>query len=264
MSKTIGIFDSGLGGLTAAAEFEKVFPGKQYIYFGDTARVPYGTKSAETIKRYATQDCNFLLSKSASLIIAACGTVSANAMDALRESFSVPIIGVVEPAALKAVEIAVNGKGKVIVLGTSATVASGAYEKAIKKADKNVRVVSVACPMFVPLVENGYTSGAAAEYFAEEYLGKVADFGADAVILGCTHYPHMSEVIEKSLSGSVLVNSGREAVDAAARIISNEDTIDGVPDFYVSDAPESFDNFAQTFLKRQVKNKAKCIDIERF
>ncbi len=221
MSKTIGIFDSGLGGLTAAAEFEKVFPGKQYIYFGDTARVPYGTKSAETIKRYATQDCNFLLSKSASLIIAACGTVSANAMDALRESFSVPIIGVVEPAALKAVEIAVNGKGKVIVLGTSATVASGAYEKAIKKADKNVRVVSVACPMFVPLVENGYTSGAAAEYFAEEYLGKVADFGADAVILGCTHYPLLKKQIFNHLKPLEILDGVDNTIFQMAKTLKN-------------------------------------------
>ncbi len=264
MSKTVGIFDSGLGGLTAAAEFEKVFPSKKYIYFGDTARVPYGTKSAETIRRYATQDCNFLISKSSSVIIAACGTVSANAIEALRQNFSVPVIGVVEPAADKAVEIASGGNGKVVVLGTSATVASGAYEKAIKRADKDISVVSVACPMFVPLVENGYTKGQAARLFAEEYLHGLVDFGADAVVLGCTHYPHMSEVIADILKNSVLINSGREAVDAAAKLIGAYNVAEGEPEFYVSDAPESFARFAGTFLGRNVEQNAKCIDIERF
>lgn len=264
MDKTVGIFDSGLGGLTAAAEFEKVFPTKRYIYFGDTARVPYGTKSADTIIRYATQDCNFLISKSASLIIAACGTVSANAIEALRQRFSVPVIGVVEPAAEKAVKIASSGNGKVIVLGTAATVASGAYEKSIKSFDKNISVVSVACPMFVPLVENGYTSGPAARIFAEEYLGKYADFEADAVILGCTHYPHMASVIGDVLKSGALINSGKEAADAATRIIKIFDAADGEPEFYVSDAPESFSHLACTFLQREVHQNAKCIDIERF
>ena len=264
MSEIVGIFDSGLGGLTAACEFEKTFPDKKYIYFGDTARVPYGTKSADTIKHYAVQDCNFLISKSASLIIAACGTVSANAIEDLRQAFSVPVIGVVEPAAEKAVQIASNGKGRVVVLGTSATVASGSYEKAIKKADKNIEVLSIACPMFVPLVENGYTDGTAVKFFAEEYLSAAVSFNADAVILGCTHYPHLASVIGDILKGSKLINSGKEAADAAARLIDKEQAADGKPRFYVSDAPESFVRFAETFLKRKVCDSAECIDIERY
>lgn len=264
MGTTVGIFDSGLGGLTAACEFERLFPDKRYIYFGDTARVPYGTKSADTIKRYAFQDTGFLLSHGASLIIVACGTVSANAIDALRQRFSVPIIGVVQPAAESAAAIASAGNGRVIVLGTAATVKSGAYEQAIAAVDKSITVRSVACPMFVPLVENGYTEGAAAELFANEYLGALADFGADAVILGCTHYPHLSAVIGKALPGSTLVNSGREAALAAARLISPAQAEDGRPEFYVSDAPESFGALAATFLKRNAAEGVRCINIEDY
>lgn len=262
MKKTVGIFDSGLGGLTAAYEFEKLFVGKRYIYFGDTARVPYGSKSAETIRRYALQDTSFLLSRGASVIIAACGTVSANAMEALRQAYSVPVIGVVEPAAEKAAAIAAAKGGKVLVLGTEATVKSGSYERAIAAIDKGVTVRSVACPMFVPLVENGYTSGAAAELFVKEYLSPYKDYGADAVILGCTHYPHLSRVIGDFLSESTLVNTGREAAEAAARLLTADQAADGGASFYVSDAPESFARLATLFLKRTVTEAVQQIDIE--
>ncbi len=264
MATTVGIFDSGLGGLTAAAEFEKLFDNKKYIYFGDTARVPYGTKSADTICRYAAQDTRFLLDKGASLIIVACGTVSANAIDHLKRIFDVPIIGVVEPAAKKAAEIAAGGKGRVTVLGTSATVKSGAYERAIKKLDASIEVRSVACPMFVPLVENGYTSGEAAELFVKEYLQPTVDFEADAVILGCTHYPHLSEVIGTVLQGSTLVNSGKEAVVAAAGLLGNDSVSDGGAEFYVSDAPESFERLASIFMQKDAVGQVSCIDIESY
>lgn len=264
MGKTVGIFDSGLGGLTAACEFEKLFPGKRYIYFGDTARVPYGSKSAETIRRYALQDTAFLLSRGASVIIAACGTVSANAIDVLRQSCPVPVIGVVEPAARRAAEIAAANGGRVIVLGTAATVKSKAYERAISAIDAKIKVKSVACPMFVPLVENGYTEGAAAELFAREYLSGLAGFGADAVVLGCTHYPHLSAVIGRILVGSVLVDSGREAALAAANLISRDEAEDGEAEFYVSDSPESFESLASVFLKRSAAEGVNRIDIEGY
>lgn len=264
MEKTVGIFDSGLGGLTAAAEFEKLFKGKKYIYFGDTARVPYGTKSVDTICKYAAQDTGFLLSKGASLIIVACGTVSANAIDDLKKRFDVPIIGVVDPAAQRAVKLAEAGGGRVVVLGTEATVKSGAYERAIHKLNSNIKVLSIPCPMFVPLVENGYTKGEAAMIFAKEYLAPAIDFNADAVILGCTHYPHLWEVISAVLPGSTLVNSGKEAALAAAALVKPEDTVDGEGEFYVSDTPECFTRLAGVFLGREGVNKAECIDIERF
>lgn len=264
MKKTIGIFDSGLGGLTAAAEFEKMFKGKKYIYFGDTARVPYGSKSADTICRYASQDTGFLLSKGASLIIVACGTVSANAIDHLKKSFNVPIVGVVEPAAKRAVELAASGSGRVAVLGTAATVKSGAYERAIHALDPQIQVRSVPCPMFVPLVENGYTHGDAAMLFAREYLDVLVPYRADAVILGCTHYPHLSGVIGSVLDGSTLVNSGKEAVRAAADIISADEAVDGEAEFFVSDAPECFAGLAETFLGRKGVCGVNCIDIESY
>ncbi len=264
MKKTVGIFDSGLGGLTAAGEFENLFPHKRYIYFGDTARVPYGSKSAETICRYALQDTEFLISKGASLIIAACGTVSANAMEALRQRFSVPVIGVVEPAAEKAAAVASASNGKVLVLGTAATVKSGAYERAISAVDPSLEVRSVACPMFVPLVENGYTSGEAAELFVKEYLSPYLSYGADAVILGCTHYPHLSGVIGSFLENSTLVNSGREAAECVSKLLAVEDAADGKAEFYVSDAPESFERLAGLFLKRNATEGVKCIDIESY
>lgn len=264
MKNTVGIFDSGLGGLTAAYEFENLFAGKKYIYFGDTARVPYGSKSKDTICRYALQDTGLLISKGATLIIAACGTVSANAMEELRQRFSVPVIGVVEPTAEKAAKIASSGGGKVLVLGTEATVKSGAYERAISAVDKGLTVKSVACPMFVPLVENGYTKGAAAEFFVKEYLSPYLSFEADAVILGCTHYPHLSEVIGAFLSKSTLVNSGREAVEAVARLISADEAMDGEAEFYVSDAPESFKRYAGVFLNRDATEGVNCIDIESY
>lgn len=262
MNKTVGIFDSGLGGLTAASEFEKLFENKKYIYFGDTARVPYGTKSTDTIRRYATQDTSFLLSKGASLIIVACGTVSANAIDALERRFDVPILGVVEPAARRAAEIAAGGNGRVVVLGTAATVKSNAYEKAIHKVSSDIKVLSIPCPMFVPLVENGYTNGEAPLIFAKEYLAPAVSFGADAVILGCTHYPHLSEVIGSVLEGCVLVNSGTEAVKAAAEVIAADDMPDGEAEFYVSDDPEGFMRLAKLFLGRDGIRKVNCIDIE--
>ena len=264
MKKTVGIFDSGLGGLTAAYEFERLFSGKKYVYFGDTARVPYGSKSAGTIRRYAVQDTGFLLSKGASLIIAACGTVSANAIETLRQRFSLPVIGVVEPAAEKAAKIASAKNGKVLVLGTEATVKSGAYEGAISAIDSKIKVRSVACPMFVPLVENGYTKGEAAELFVREYLAPYLSFEADAVILGCTHYPHLSETIGSFLQGSQLVNSGREAAEAVSKLISANEAADGEAEFYVSDAPESFAKLAGLFLKRDAKEGVKCIDIESY
>ncbi len=264
MSKTVGIFDSGLGGLTAACEFEALFPNKKYIYFGDTARVPYGTKSVETIRRYALQDSGLLLSHGASVIIAACGTVSANAIETIRQKCAVPVIGVVEPAAEKAAQIASAGNGRVIVLGTSATVKSRAFEKAIAAIDKTITVKSVACPMFVPLVENGYTSGTAAALFANEYLGGYVDFGADAVVLGCTHYPHLSGVIQDVLKGSELINTGREAAKAVLGLVSAEELENGKPEFYVSDSPESFSALSSTFLKRNTTEGVKCIDIESY
>ena len=264
----IGIFDSGLGGLTAVAELRKALPAADYIYFGDTARIPYGTRSVETIRSYALQDCRFLMSMGVTSILAACGTVSTNALETLRASFNVPIVGVVEGAAKKAASIAKNGSGKVLVLGTPATIKSGAFEKALNK-NGCTDVISVACPMFVPLAENGYTSvnHIPALEIAREYLAPVADTCPDAVILGCTHYPLLSEVISHFLPHSVLVSSGAEAVSELKDmlILSSRSDIHGggKGKYYVSDGPESFTKSAHSFLHAPVSDVT-VIDINSY
>ena len=263
----IGIFDSGLGGLTAVAELRKALPNADYIYFGDTARIPYGTRSVETIRSYALQDCRFLMSMGVTSILAACGTVSTNALDTLRASFNVPIVGVVEGAAKKAAQIAKNGRGKVLVLGTPATIKSGAFEKALNKNGCG-DVISVACPMFVPLAENGYTSvnQIPALEIAREYLAPVADTCPDAVILGCTHYPLLSEVISHFLPHSALVSSGAEAVsELKDMLISSHRDINGggKGKYYVSDGVESFSKSAHRFLQAPVSDVT-VVDINSY
>lgn len=264
----IGIFDSGLGGLTAVAELRKALPEADFVYFGDTARIPYGTRSVETIRSYALQDCRFLTSMGVTSILAACGTVSTNALDTLRASFNVPIVGVVEGAAKKAASIAENGKGRVLVLGTPATVKSGAFEKALNK-NGCTDVISVACPMFVPLAENGYTSvnHIPALEIAREYLAPVADTCPDAVILGCTHYPLLAEVISYFLPHSVLVSSGAEAVSELKDmlILSSRQDIQGggKGKYYVSDGVESFSESAHRFLHAPVSDVT-VIDINNY
>lgn len=264
IKRPIGIFDSGLGGLSVVAEFKKVFKNKRYIYFGDTARVPYGSKSVETIKRFALQDCRFLLSKDVAAIIVACGTVSANAIEELKKSFAVPIVGVVEPTANKAVEIAKNGNGRIAVLGTAATIKSGAYEKAIKKLDDKIDVFSVACPLFVPLVESGYIDKPATSMIAREYLEDLAKKNVDAVILGCTHYPILSKVIGDVFGESVLVNSGKEAADYAYALLEEKEVEDGEGEYYVSDEPHGFSETANVLLGEDISSCIRRVNIEEF
>lgn len=262
--RPIGIFDSGLGGLSVVSEFKKIFKNKRYIYFGDTARVPYGSKSVETIERFALQDCRFLLSKDVAAIIVACGTVSANAIDVLKKSFEVPIIGVVEPTAKKAVETALAGNGRIAVLGTAATIKSGAYEKAIRAIDSSIEVCSVACPLFVPLVESGYIDKPATALIAREYLEPLAQKKVDAVILGCTHYPILSRVIGEIFEDSVLVNSGKEAADYAYSLLGENEIETGEGEYYVSDEPHGFSETANVLLGEDISDCIRRVNIEEF
>lgn len=263
----IGIFDSGLGGLTAVEELRKAMPNADFIYFGDTARIPYGTRSVDTIRNYALQDCRFLMSQGVTSILAACGTVSTNALDVIKSTFSVPVVGVVEGAAKKAADIAAKGRGRVMVLGTPATVKSGAFEKAVRNNGCN-DVISVPCPMFVSLAENGYTTvkHIPALEIAREYLSPVADFQPDAVILGCTHYPLLSEVISYFLPHSVLVSSGAEAVaELKNMLISSRGVINGGGKgrYFVSDGVEGFAENAKRFLHTPVSDIS-AIDISSY
>ena len=266
-NRCIGVFDSGLGGLTCAREIMNLLPDESIVYFGDTGRVPYGTRSAETIIKYTHSDIRFLKQFNPKAIVIACGTVSTNALDIIRSTFPVPVVGVVDGAAFKAAEIAKNGSGRVLVLGTPATIKSGAFEKAVRENGCD-KVLSIPCPMFVPLAENGYTTvkHIPALEIAKEYLAPAFDFAPDAVILGCTHYPLLSEVISYLLPNSVLVSSGAEAVNQLKETLissRSEQNGGGKGRYFVSDGVEGLTENAGRFLHTPVSNVT-AIDINSY
>lgn len=244
----IGIFDSGLGGLTALKELRHLHPECDIIYFGDTGRVPYGTRSKQILLRYADEDIKFLLSKGADRILAACGTVSSVALPTIENDYPVKVTGVVDPAAREAVSCT---KNKIIgVIGTGATISSGAFSRRIRELDHDIKTIEVACPLFVPLVENGFI-GKDCEITTlavKEYLAKIKKAGADTLILGCTHFPIIADIISAYLGdGVTLVNSGSAAAKElynACKDIEGE----GRCDIYVSDNPANFEAVAKIFL----------------
>jgi len=255
-AQPIGVFDSGVGGLTVVRELRRRLPNEAILYFGDTARVPYGPKSPATVCRYASEAAAFLLARGAKMIIVACNTATAHAVDMLRERLSVPVLGVIEPgarAALRATRV-----GRIGVLGTAGTIASGAYERELRRLMPGVEVLGQPCPLFVPLVEEGWVDHPATQLVAREYLEPVRRFGADVVILGCTHYPLLRRVIAAQLGDHVvLVDSAAETVAdaertlAAAGLLRQPDPAsDQQPEhhFYVSDSPERFLEVARTFV----------------
>lgn len=256
----IGIFDSGLGGLTAYRELHTILPNEKFIYFGDTGRVPYGTRSHELLLRYAKQDINFLRSKGVNAILAACGTVSSVVLDELKGEFDVPLVGVVDASADEALSATKNGV--IGVIGTGATISSGAFEKKIKAKSQGVKVISVPCPLFVPLVENGYIGKdcEVTRLVAKDYLAKISEAGADTLILGCTHFPIISEIIASVLPDVTLISSGAAAAKEVAALATG--TV-GESEFYVSDSPSNFDEVAKVFLGGKTVT-AKKIDIEKF
>ncbi|MBE6657979.1 MAG: glutamate racemase [Ruminococcaceae bacterium] len=250
----IGVFDSGLGGLSAVREIRALLPHESLVYFGDTGRVPYGTRSRETIRHYASQDIRFLLSHAdCKAVVVACGTVSANALDDLRAAGTVPIIGVIDPAAEAAVRATQNGR--IGVIATPSTIASGAYERALLAAKPDLHVTSQACALFVPLVENGFVdpNDPIPYLTAERYLAPILESGADTLILGCTHYPLLAPVISRVLPGVTLIDTGREAAHSLSALLTeyglhtDSDTT-GSADFYVSDEPQDFARAASRFL----------------
>lgn len=268
-NKPIGVFDSGLGGLTAVKELLDVLPNENIIYFGDTGRVPYGTRSNKTIQKYAMQDAAFLLSKDVKMIIAACGTVSSVASD-LSEKITVPYTGVLMPTAGAAVNATRNGK--IGVIGTTATVKSRSYEKEIKKINNNIEVFQKDCPLFVPLVENGFISNKdpITELVVQRYLTELKETGIDTLILGCTHYPILKDFISDVMgSGVKLIDSGYETALYAADILKdmhllNTENSDRYCKYYVSDGEKAFCSVAGVFLGSEIENKVKRIDIEEY
>lgn len=263
----IGIFDSGLGGLTAAKELVKALPHENVVYFGDTARVPYGNKSRSTIIRYAEQDADFLLSKGVKMIIAACGTVSSVATG-LKDELPVPFTGVVLPTAHAAVKATRNGR--IGVIGTSATINSGSYKKEILRLESGTTVFQQDCPLFVSLVENSFISpdDDIVKLAVERYLAPLREQQIDTLILGCTHFPIISEAISDYLGENVtLIDSGRETALYAAEILRrsgllNNSSEPGCCRYYVSDTVEDFRRTAEIFLERSVDGKVSHINLE--
>lgn len=266
--RPVGVFDSGLGGLTAVREIRSILPGENIIYFGDTSRVPYGGRSPETLLRYARQDVRFLQSFDIKALLVACGTVSTTALPTLVQESEVPILGVVAPACAAAA--AATRNGRVGLIATAASVRSGAYERTLAALDDTITVYARACPLFVPLVENGrFRPGdTVIETVAREYLEPLRSTGIDTLILGCTHYPLLAEVIGDILGGVTLIDSGA----AAARALKDELTAGGLlaerdgggVELYASDSPEDFSALAETFLRSPLSNGAHPVDIERY
>jgi glutamate racemase len=250
----IGIFDSGVGGLTVFRAIERRLPSESLVYLGDTARIPYGTRSLSTVERYAMEDAAFIESKNVKAIVIACNTASALAAARLRETCSVPVLGVIRAGARRAVGATSNGK--IGVIATEATVASGAYERAIKSIRADVEVVSRACPLFVPLAEEGWVNHSVTEQVAEEYLSELRTAGVDTLVLGCTHYPILRPVIERVMGESVsYIDSGEAVAEAVAQLLE-ENGLKRRPgasrkeEFYVTDAAARFRRVAELFLGR--------------
>ncbi len=268
-SAPIGVFDSGVGGLTVAREIMRHLPNENIVYFGDTARVPYGSKSKETIIRYARQIIHFLQSQDVKAIVIACNTASALALEVVREEFDLPILGVVEPGARAA--LAVTETGKVGVIGTEATVRSAMYEKVIHRLEPNVEVVAKACPLFVPLVEEGFKKHHVTDEIIDYYLKSMKESDIDALILGCTHYPLLRSKIREYVGDKItLVNPAYEtAMDLKLLLeekkLANEKREEERASytFYVSDAADKFKQFANSILPYDIET-TKQINIEEY
>jgi glutamate racemase len=246
----IGVFDSGIGGLTVVRELKRLLPDESLVFFGDTARVPYGPKSAGTVTRFARQDATFLARKGVKAIVVACNTVSSVALATLQAEFPVPVIGVVEPGARAAV--AASARGRIGVIGTRATVASGAYSRAILARRPDAVVTQVACPLFVPLVEEGWSDSDVAEQVARAYLAPLRDAAVDTLVLGCTHYPLLKRAIGRVMGSDVtLVDTAEETARDARDLLDARKLFAPrrAPDrYFVTDIPHRFAEEAAAFL----------------
>ena len=257
----IGIFDSGVGGLTVQRAILQAVPAADTLYLGDTARVPYGTKSAETVTAYSLRNARLLASHGIDLLVVACNTASAVALPALRAELSVPVLGVVEPGARAAVMT--SRSGRIGVIGTQGTIASGAYQEAIRAARPDATVFARACPLLVPLAEEGWTDPAdeVVRAVVRRYLAPVREAGVDTLVLGCTHYPLLAEAIAAELPGVVLVDSARAiAAEVGERFPADAAGREGAHRFFVTDTPARFLAVAGRFLGRAV-DAAEHVDV---
>ncbi|MCQ4935451.1 MULTISPECIES: glutamate racemase [Anaerotignum] len=264
--RPIGIFDSGVGGLTVVKQVMKVMPHENIVYFGDTARLPYGSKSKEAVTKFSKQNVRFLLTKEVKAIIVACNTASSNSLEELHSAFDVPIFGVVDAGVGEALRSTHNKK--IGVIGTSATVRSGAYEKMICKKDGEMQVFSRACPLFVPLAEEGWTDNQVARLAAEKYLEDLMAKGIDSLVLGCTHYPLLKKCIGGIVGEEVKLVDPAKATAKQVKLFLQEKGIvnleekEGERTFYLSDYTDMFYSICQKALKQGYAPE--IIDIEQF
>ena len=251
----IGVFDSGVGGLTVVKEIIRQLPQEDIIYFGDTAHLPYGPKSPETIKRLVRDHIRFLLKKKAKTIILACHTASAFTLEEIREDNPVPIIGVIGPGAEEALRVTKNKR--IGVIGTYGTIRSKAYTKTLKRLEPEVFVIEKPCPLFVPLAEEGWVKKEATRLIIREYLEPLKEEEIDTLILGCTHYPLLKEEIARATGGIYLVDSARATVIQVKKILEEKNLLarEGVSkrSFFVSDAPERFARLGRIFLGKEIE-----------
>ena len=250
--RAVGIFDSGVGGLTVLRELTRVIPQEDTIYFGDTARVPYGTKSPETVTRYAHEITSFLIRRDIKLLVVACNTASAVALPSLKRHFPIPVVGVIEPGARRAVEV--SKSGRIGVIGTAGTIRSSAYTRAIKRLNPDAEVLTKACPLFVPLAEEGWVDNQVVRLTAQMYLQELKDAGVDTLVLGCTHYPLLKPIIAEVMgAGVTLVDSAAETALTVAGILDQKKILrpaseNGNHHYYVSDIPAGFIRVGNRFL----------------
>lgn len=254
----IGIFDSGVGGLTVLKEVMEMLPNEDIIYLGDTARVPYGNKSRNVIVRFSTENILYLLRKKVKLVIVACNTASSLALKHLRRVFNIPIIGVIEAGVQEAVSK--TKKKKIGVIGTKSTIYSNSYKRSITKIDSSIKVYQQACPLFVPLIEEGILKGEIIDIFIQLYLSRLKHIGIDVLILGCTHYPLIQKPIAKFLKNVKIINSAKAValytknMMEKYNLINTKNNRGGKYRFYVTDEPKEFTDIAKIFLNNFLKN----------
>lgn len=264
-SRPIGVFDSGIGGLTVVHEIMRQLPHERVVYVGDTARVPYGPKSPDTVRRYARQITKFLLEQDVKAVVIACNTATAHALDDLRSELEVPVVGVIEPGARAAV--AASNGGHIGVIGTAGTIRSRAYERAILALDPDAHISVRACPLFVPLVEEGWTDHPVTQQVAREYLAPLCAEGISALVLGCTHYPLLKQVLSRALGSRVsLIDSAAETAAEVGRVLKRfgleAPESDAAPEhrFVASDDPKQFLELGQRFLGDAIER----VDVHTF
>ncbi len=267
IEQPIGIFDSGVGGLTVVREVMKTLPSEDIVYFGDTARVPYGTKSKETITRFAMEDASFLMAHKVKAIVVACNSVSSNSLPSLIHHYAIPIIGVIEPTVQHACQV--SNLKKIGVIGTDATIESGTYEEMIHGICPEAKVLSKSCPLFVPLAEEGWEDTEATFLIAKEYLSELLAKDIDTLVLGCTHYPILKNIIQQVVGDTVtLVDSAfytaaflRQTLEHEGLLRKSEE--EGTSFFFLSDIPRKFTHIAERFLGRTIMHPS-IVDIAEF